>query len=111
MQTVKTYWSYFRNTLGTLILLLPFFLAAWVFHLAMGLGNGSGDIWMGIMGAGAVLLLFRRQWRLWVILFPELWRLAARFAPDLVAFASIKLRRAQRQVRNDWRDLRRSARH
>ena len=73
----------------------------------MGLGNGSGDIWMGIMGAGAVLLLFRKQWRLWVILFPELWRLVARFALDLVAFAKTKLQRTQRQVQSDWRDLQR----
>jgi len=25
-QTIKLYWGYFRNTLGTLILLLPFFM-------------------------------------------------------------------------------------
>lgn len=35
MHTLELYWSYFRNTLGTLILLLPFFFAAWVFHLAV----------------------------------------------------------------------------
>ena len=108
MQTVKTYWSYFRNTLGTLILLLPFFLAAWVFHLAMGLGNGSGDVWMGVMGAGAVLLLFRKQWRLWVILFPELWRMVRPLLSHVARLARGRIHEGLLRVRMDWNDLRRA---
>ena len=107
-QTIKLYWGYFRNTLGTLILLLPFFLAAWVFHLAMGLGNGSGDIWMGIMGAGAVLLLFRKQWRLWVILFPELWGMARPIFGSLFHMLRARLSGGLLRVRTDWNDLRRA---
>lgn len=107
MDCIKLYWSYFRNTLGTLILLLPLFLAAWVFHLAMGLGNGSGDIWMGIMGAGAVLLLFRKQWRLWAILFPGLWRMARPFLGDVAQLVRGRMHAGASRLRADWNDLRR----
>ena len=107
MHTLKLYWSYFRNTLGTLILLLPFFLAGWMFHLAMGLGNGSGDVWMGIMGAGAVLLLFRKQWRLWAILFPELWRLAQPLLSDVAQLVRGRIHAGLLRVRADWNDLQR----
>ena len=107
MHPLKLYWSYFRNTLGTLILLLPFFLAAWVFHLALGLGNGPGDIWMGVMGAGAVLLLFRKQWRLWVILYPELWRMARPILGDVARLVRGRVHAGLSRVRTDWNDLRR----
>ncbi len=107
-QTIKLYWSYCRNVLGTLILLLPFFIAAWVFHLAMGLGNGPMDIWMGIMGAGAVLLLFRKQWRLWVILFPGLWRAGKPVFASLLHMLRNKLRSGVLRVQTDWNDLRRA---
>lgn len=61
MNTIKLYWSYFRNILGTLLLIWPIFLAAWVFHLAMGLGD-SGGMLLGLAGAGAVLVFFRSYW-------------------------------------------------
>jgi hypothetical protein len=108
MQTIRLYWSYFRNTLGTLILLLPFFIAAWVFHLALGLGNGPGDIWMGIMGAGAVLLLFRKQWRLWGILFPELWRMARPLLSHIARLLRGRIHAGLSRVRADWNDLQRA---
>ncbi len=108
MHPLKLYWSYFRNTLGTLILLLPFFIAAWVFHLALGPGNGPIDIWMGIMGAGAVLLLFRKQWRLWVILSPELWRMARPFLGNLAWLVRGRIHAGVSRVRTDWNDLRRA---
>ena len=108
MQTIELYWSYFRNILGTLILLLPFFIAAWVFHLALGLGDGPGDIWMGIMGAGAVLLLFRKQWRLWVILFPALWRAAKPIVGAMAHMVNHRIRSGLSRVRADWNDLRRA---
>lgn len=108
MHNIKLYWSYFRNTLGTLILLLPFFIAAWIFHLSMGLGNGSGDIWMGIMGAGAALLLFRKQWRLWAILFPELWRMARPLLSHVARLVRGRMHAGLSRVRADWNDLQRA---
>jgi hypothetical protein len=73
-----------------------------VFHLAMGLGNGSGDIWMGIMGAGAVLLLFRKQLRLWAILFHELWRMAWPFLGNLAWLVRGRMHAGMSGVRTDW---------
>ncbi|SCC93611.1 hypothetical protein THIX_30839 [Thiomonas sp. X19] len=105
--TIKNSWSYARLTLHIVILLSPFALAAWVFHAAV--SNHLGGT-LGVFGAAAVLLVFRRWWRQWAVLIAALWRLVARLAPDLVAFASIKLQRARRQVQGDWRDLQRWAR-
>ena len=106
--TLKRTWYGARLTLHIAILLSPFVLAAWVFHAAV--SNDMG-VALGVFGAAAVLLVFR-SWRgQWAVLIIESWQLGARLVPDLVAFASIKLQRARRQVRDDWRDLRRSARH
>ncbi|SCC91702.1 hypothetical protein THIX_100006 [Thiomonas sp. X19] len=102
--TLKRTWHDARLALHIAILLSPFALAAWVFHAAV--SNKLG-VALGVFGAAAVLLVFRRWWRQWAVLIAALWRLGGRLAPDLVAFASIKLQRAQRQVQGDWRDLRR----
>uniref|UniRef100_E6PKL6 Uncharacterized protein n=1 Tax=mine drainage metagenome TaxID=410659 RepID=E6PKL6_9ZZZZ len=102
--TLKRTWHAARLTLHIAILLSPFALAAWVFHAAT--SNNLG-VPLGVFGALAVLLLFRRWWRQWAVLISEAWRLGVRLAPDLVAFASIKLQRARRQVQGDWRDLQR----
>ena len=73
MDAIKLCWLYFRNALGAVSLLWPIALAAWVFHMALGLGD-AGGLWLAILGAGAVLVFFRSYWRLWAILFPEVWR-------------------------------------
>ena len=109
MDTINLYWSYFRNTLGTLFLLSPIFLAAWVFHLALGLGNGPSDIWMGIMGAGAVLVFFRNPfWRMWAIFFPEVWRRARSIRGDVARLVRGRIHAGVSRVGTDWNDLRRA---
>ncbi|SCC94726.1 hypothetical protein THIX_60784 [Thiomonas sp. X19] len=105
--TLKRTWHAARLTLHIAILLSPFALAAWVFHAAV--SNNLG-VPLGVFGALAVLLFFRRWWRQWAVLISEAWRLGVRLAPDLAAFVKVKLQRAQRQVQGDWRDLRRWAR-
>ncbi|MHB1669462.1 hypothetical protein [Thiomonas sp.] len=105
--TLKRYWHDARLTLHIAILLSPFVLAVWVFHAAV--SNNLG-VPLGVSGAAAVLLFFRRWRGQWAVLIAALWRLRMRLAPDLVAFVKVKLQRAQRQVQGDWRDLQRWAR-
>ena len=106
MNTIKLYWSYFRNILGTLLLIWPIFLAGWVFHLAMSLGD-SGGLLLGLFGAGAVLVFFRSYWRYWAVLFPAIWRWASPIMADLLDGAVRRARAAAWRIRADWNDLRR----
>lgn len=84
MDTIKLCWAYFRNLLGTLLLLAPIFLAAWVFQMALDIHGGLG---LAFAGAFAVLLLFRGYWRMWAIFFPAVFRMARPMLVDLLRMA------------------------
>jgi hypothetical protein len=107
MNTIKLFWLYFRNALGTIALLWPIALAAWVFHMALGLGD-AGGIWLGVLGAGAVLVFFRSYWRYWAILFPAAWQWASPHVGDLLLRANRRIQAGIWRVRTDWNDLRRA---
>ena len=107
MDTIKLFWLYFRNALGAVSLLWPIALAAWVFHMALGLGD-AGGLWLAILGAGAVLVFFRSYWRLWAILFPEVWRWSRPLRDNLTYWAARKIQAGLWRIRTDWNDLRRA---
>ncbi len=106
-QTIKLCWSYFRNALGAILLLWPLALAAWVFYMALGLGD-AGGLWLAVLGAGAVLVFFRSYWRLWAIFFPEVWRMARPLMGDLLQMVVRRIRVGLWRIRTDWNDLRRA---
>ena len=107
MDAIKLCWLYFRNALGTILLLWPLALAAWVFHMALGLGD-AGGLWLAILGAGAVLVFFRSYWRLWAIFFPEVWRSARPLMGDLSHGVGRRIQAGLWRIRTDWNDLRRA---
>jgi hypothetical protein len=59
-------------------------------------------------GAGAVLVFFRSYWRLWAILFPEVWRWSRPLRDNLTYWAARKIRAGLWRIRTDWNDLRRA---
>lgn len=111
MHSIKQIWFYIRTAIRLVALLWPIALAAWVFHLALGLHTGPMDYWMGFLGFAATLVLFRGFWRHWIAFFgqtaPILWRFTAALSADLYQLARYKLKAASYRVRTDWADLRR----
>lgn len=105
MNTIRLYWAYFRNLLGTALLLAPIILAVWVFQLA--LRGGSGWI-LSTCGALAVLLLFRRHWRLWAVFFPAAFRWLRPILSDLWTLARRRVQAGWQRIHTDWNDLRRT---
>lgn len=100
MHSIKQIWFYIRMAIRLVALFWPIALAVWAFHLALGLHTGPMDYWMGFLGFAATLVLFRGFWRQWIAFFgqiaPILWRFAVNLSADL-----------SYRVRTDWADLRR----